>query len=121
MITFNNPSKTKINIIVNAANVAPSVGQTSYIMRKGQPVAVSIGLGSGVSGATGIKSITFVNKAGAVATLAEGNYSFSKESEILTINAMHINNMHNNGIMSRTYTITMNNTAATKLTVTLTR
>ena len=121
MITFNNPSKTKINVIVNAANVAPSVSQTSYIMREGQPVAVSIGLGSGVSGATGIKSITFVNKAGAVATLASGNYSFSNTSGVLTLNATHINNMYNNGIMSRAYTITMNNTAATKLTVTLIR
>lgn len=121
IITFNNPARTKINVILNAANEAPSISRTSYTMSKGQPVSVDINLGSGVSGATGIKSITFVNKSGTTITVADTNYSFSNSNGILQINATHINNMYNNGITSRSYTITMNNTSETKFVITLSR
>lgn len=107
-VSFNNLASTQVKIRLTAANVSPSInGSTSYTMRSGQPVLININLGSGTLGATGIRSITFVNKAGSTATLPSDMYTFNNGT--LTLKAAHINNVINNGITSRNYTIILNN------------
>ncbi|MCI8324875.1 MAG: hypothetical protein HFI54_14775 [Lachnospiraceae bacterium] len=118
IITLNNIVETQIKITLTAANIAPSISQTSYRMNKDKPVSVKINAGSGNLGATGIKSITFVMGNGSSAILGTNMYTFSGGT--LQLTATHINNVLNNGVTLRKYTITMNDKANTRFTITLT-
>lgn len=118
-VTFNNLAKTQAKFTLTAADIAPSVGSSSYRMTNGQPVLVNMDLGSGNLMATGIKSVTFLNKAGVTCTLATDMYTFA--DGIFKIKAAHVKNMFSNGVTTRQYTIVLNNKAATRLTFTVTR
>ena len=116
-IIFDDKAATKVNVTLNALDIAPSIEQTSYDMHYNQPVLVDINMGSGTLAATGIKSITFNTINGTPATLAPTGYSFADGT--LTLAATHINNVLHAGITSRDYIITLNDKASTRLKVTL--
>lgn len=118
-VTFNNLAKTQAKFTLTAANTAPSVSSSSYKMIKGQPVLVSMDLGSGNLMATGIKSVTFINKAGITSTLGTDMYIYA--DGIFKIRAAHVQNMFNNGVTARQFTVVLNNKASTRLTFTVTR
>lgn len=120
-ITFNNVASTKTTVTLTAENIAPSVKATSYTMISGQPVLVDIDLGSGNLAASGISSITFVSKTGVITTLAVSGYTFTSNNGRLTFAPAHISNVIKAGITHRSYTITLNNAVATRITVNLTQ
>lgn len=116
-VTFNNIAKTKASFVLTAPDVSPVLaGPSTYTMTKGQPILVKIDTGSGRLMATGIKSITFLNKANATTTLGSDMYTFSDGT--LKFKATHINNVLNNGIQSRPYTIILNDSKTTRITIT---
>ena len=116
-ITFNNIVSTQVKIALTADNIAPSITKSVYTMLSGQPVVVDIDLGSGNLAASGINSITFKTKTGALTTLTTNNYSFIDGK--LTLFPTHINNVLNAGITSREYNIILNDKASTCVTITI--
>lgn len=116
-ITFNNISNTTAAITLTAEDIAPTIGQTSYTMHNGKPVSVSMDLGSGNPGATGIASITFTNRRGILKTLETDQYTLV--DGVLTFNAAYIDSLIKGGVATRVHTVTLNNKEATKWQVTL--
>lgn len=102
------------------ANEAPSIAKTTYTMAAGTAVKIPVELGAGDLAATGIKRITYKNKSGADTELATSNYTFN--NGVLTFSAAYIDslmNTLNTPGASREFTITFDDTARTKVVVTL--
>jgi hypothetical protein len=116
-VVFDNMTKTKVVITLTAKEVAPSINGTVYTMESGQPVQVSVDLGSGTLRAVSIKSIMFKRESGAAAILPTSNYSFA--DGVLKFNAAYITSVINAGVTSRDYTVIFNDKAETKQTITL--
>lgn len=116
-ITFNNKAETRVTVTFSVEGTAPSVGISSYTIRRDQDVEIDIDLGDGGLAATGIKSIIY-NTASGVKTLSTDKYMY--KDGILTINGSYISSVINVGVVSRDYTILFDNAAGTKATITLT-
>ena len=99
------------------ANEAPSIAKTTYAMVAGTAVKIPVDLGAGELGATGIKSISYVQGSGKTANLETTKYSFS--NGVLTISAAYITDLLNASITSRDFTIIFNDAASTKVVVKL--
>ena len=92
----------------------PSIPTTTYTRVSGQPLAITVSLGTAPDNATGIESITFVNPTGVTKTLAEGtDYTFSGTT--LTINSNVVDGL----TADRTYKVTFNDTAKTAVDITV--
>lgn len=115
-VVFDNITKTKEVITLTAKEVAPTINGSVYTMRSGQPVQVNVNLGSGTIRATSIKSIIFKRDSGVLAVLPTSNYTFT--DGVLEFNAAYISALIK-GTTSRDYTITFNDKAETKQTITL--
>lgn len=98
---------------------APSIATTSYTAAADTAVEVPVDLGSGDLAATGISSVTYLNKAGETKTLADSDYTF--EDAKLTLTAATVNVFVNSANDTRTYTITFNDSAATTASFTLSK
>lgn len=120
-ITFDNIANTRAVITLNVADTPPSITSGTYKMISGQPVIVKINLGAGNLGATGIKSITFTNPSGAVATLAPKFYVLSKSDDTLSFTKEGVDTLLKSGIASRAFTVTLNDKAETHGVITLSR
>lgn len=94
--------------------VAPSIAKTSYTYT-GTPFVVKVDLGAGNLAANGISSITI---GGAVVNAAR--YSFDSTKGELTFDAAWISDQMS-GNSSRTYEITFDDTANTKINITITK
>ena len=115
-ITFDDHAETKETITLIADNVSkPSVDQKEYTLVSGKDVLISVDLGSGESGATGITSITYQNSEGKDSTLSSDQYTF--ENGILKIRGSYIKAVIETGATRREYTITFNNKEQTQKTV----
>lgn len=110
-IVFDNIVETQITITLTARDDTPSIIESTYYMHNDQAILVPIDFGSGNSGATGIKSITYINSTGAVTTLPTDKYSI--EDGQLRFKVSFINSLISAGIIQRDYTITLNDTAKT--------
>ncbi len=106
-----------VNVVWSVAEhvdqIAPSVGKTSYVMTAGQPINVSVDLGSGDLAATGIKSFSYNGRA-----LAANYYTYANGT--LTITAATVNYFLNNGISTAQLIVTFNDAASTQVTINLT-
>lgn len=116
-ITFDNVLKTQAEITVTAVDKAPEILQTNYTMTSGQPVRVDVDLGTGILGATGIQSITFVNKIGVKKTLEATEYVMA--DGVLKFKASYVTALIGNGNTSRDFEIMFNDAAKTSVTVTM--
>lgn len=96
---------------------APSVAQSSYVITAGSAVVVNVDLGVGDLAATGIASVTYKNSTGADKALASSNYTFANGK--LTFTSAFVDSLISAGVTSRDYTITFDDAAGTKATVTL--
>ncbi len=101
-----------------AKTAAPSIATTSYTMTKGTEVLVPINFGSGDLAATDIASITYKNSSNVETTLATESYSITDKNE-LRFRPSYIDTLIDGGIKTRAFTVTFNDTAKTKVTVTL--
>lgn len=106
-----------VNVVWSVAEhvdqVAPSVGKTSYVMTAGQPINVSVDLGSGDLAATGIKSFSYNGRA-----LAANYCTYANGT--LTITAATVDYFLNNGISTAQLIVTFNDAASTQVTINLT-
>lgn len=92
----------------------PSIATTTYTRVSGQPLAITVNLGTAPDNATGIESITFVNPTGVTKTLAVGtDYTFAGTT--LTINSNVVDGL----TADRTYKVTFNDTAKTAVDITV--
>ncbi len=98
-------------------DAAPSIPVKTYTMTQGQDVKVNVELGTGSLAAKAISGITYKNTSGAEVTLASSNYDFA--DGVLTIKSSYINDLFAYSVSSREYTVTFNDTAGTKQTITL--
>lgn len=115
-ITFDDNAGTKETITLTADNVsAPSIDQKEYTLVSGKDVLISVDLGSGEFGATGITSITYENASGNASTLPSDKYTF--ENGVLKIYGSYIKDVIEAGAKRREYTITFNDKASTKETI----
>lgn len=94
-------------------SMAPSIGKTFYVMEKGRDIRLSVDLGAGDLGGTGITSIT----AGAT-TLSSQQYALS--GRILTIKGSYVTTLMNQDVTSQEHIITFNDKAKTQIAITLT-
>lgn len=116
-ITFNNVCETKVTVALTADSVAPSIAKSSYTMVKDQAIEVNVNLGSGSLRANGIHVIKYTNKSGVKTTLSTDYYTF--ENGVLRLKKSYINSLVAGTTTSRDYTITFDNSAATKAVFTL--
>lgn len=116
-VNFNNVTTTSVVITLTADDIEPSNADVSSFINSGQPITVNVDLGSGTVGATGIKSITFINPTGAEKTLQTDKYTFA--DGVLTFEAAYIDMLLSNGVTSRTHVVTLNNKLETKMKITL--
>ncbi len=117
-IIFNDKNSTSVPITMKVDGTAPSIGKTDYTdIGRNENVEIDVDLGADSLAATGIKSITYQNRAGVTTTLSSDNYTFA--AGILTLKASLINSLIDGGIASRAYTITFDNVVETKETITL--
>lgn len=98
-------------------NYAPSIATTSYTMTAGTDLEVTVDLGGAGLAATGIESVAYVSPSGATKPVADTDYSFAGTK--LTLKSAHIDAALDAGITSRNYVITFNDTAKTKVTITV--
>lgn len=117
-VTFNDTAETKKKVTLVTNDVAPSVEQTEYTMTSGQPIQINVDLGSGTLAAKGVASITFVNGTGKTKVLPATDYTFV--DGVLEIKASYIDSLLNNGVTSRSHTITLNDAAKTQVKITCT-
>ncbi len=104
-------------VALRPKKVAPSIPKDSYVMNEGNPLSIGVDLGSGELEAKGIKEITFVNSNGVTKTVSTSDYSLVNNELIFT--ASYIDLLIGNGVQSRSFTVTFNDTAQTKKKVTL--
>lgn len=116
-ITFNNAVKTQVEVILKADDVAPVLNQNTYDMISAQPVLIDIDWGSGALGATGVQSITYEETPGAIVTVTADRYACADGE--LRFRGSYITSILGEGCLSRTFTITLNDTASTQMEVTL--
>ena len=118
-IIFNDKNSTSVPITMKVDGTAPSIGKTDYTdIGRNENVEIDVDLGADSLAATGIKSITYQNRAGVTTTLSSDNYTFA--AGILTLKASLINSLIDGGVASRAYTIIFDNVVGTKETATLT-
>lgn len=117
IITFNDKAETQVTVTFSAEGTAPSVGTSSYVMKRDQDIEVDIDLGDGALAASGIKSITY-NTASGARTLSTDRYLY--KDGVLTINGSYISSVIDAGVTSRDYTILFDNAAGTTAKITLT-
>lgn len=98
-------------------NKAPSIATKSYTMSAGTALTVTVDLGGADLAATGIESITYLSPSGASKTVASADYSLSGTT--LTFTANHIDSVLEANVTTRDYVITFNDTAKTKVTITV--
>ena len=115
-ILFDNAVGTTATITLTSEDKAPVIGAGPYRMQSGKDVSISVDLGSGSLGATGIKAITYDTKTG-TRNLAAQNYTYANGT--LTLKASYITSVIGAGVASRDYTIVLNDAAETTETVTL--
>jgi len=102
-------------ITTEPATAAPSISPASYTITAGTAVEVSFSYGVGDDAATAISSISYQNASGVTKTLKAEEYSVSANK--ITIAASVIDNLINNSITSRTYTVTFDNDATATFTL----
>lgn len=102
-----------------AKAAAPSIATTSYIMAENTEVLVPLDFGSGDLAATGITSVTYKNSSNQDSALTSDNYTVTDNNE-LRIRPSYLTSLIQGGTTSRAFTVTFNDTAATKVTVTFT-
>lgn len=113
-VQFNDIAKTKAVVKLAVSGKAPSVSTKTYTMKAGEPVVVSVDLGSGGLAATGIRSITYQKSSG-LTVLPSENYTYA--NGVLTIKASYISTVIKAGVSSRDYMITFNDLAKTHATI----
>lgn len=91
----------------------PTIATTTYPVTAGQDVVINVNL-NGV--ATGITSITYKNSSGADATLAAENFTFDATNGTLTMKSAYTDALASR---TRDFTIEFNDTAKTKIVVTV--
>lgn len=116
-VTFNNPIKTQAKVTLKADDAAPVLNQDTYNMISAQPVLIDLDWGSGALGATGVRSITYEDASGATVTVSTDRYA-CVDGE-LRFRGSYITAILGEGCLSRTFTITLNDTANTQMEVTL--
>ena len=99
------------------SEAAPSIKTTSYTMTSGESVSVALNFGAGELAATGVKSVTYKNSSNADKTVDSGSYAV--EGTTLRFKASFISSLISGGVSNRTYTVTFNDAANTKVNITL--
>ncbi len=95
---------------------APSIAVTDYTYTSGSALEIPVNLGAGDLAATGINRITYVNSSNVSTALSTDNWSYADGK--ITITESYITALAGNSV-TRDYKITFDDTAATKVTVTL--
>lgn len=95
---------------------APSIATTSYDMTADQAVTINVNLGKGDLAATAVTNVTYVNASGVVTNLPTTAWSY--ENGVVTISKDRVNTYLSAGA-DKTLTIVFNDTAPTKIDVTL--
>lgn len=100
-----------------SSGTAPSISTTTYTVVENVATLIPLEFGSGSTAATGIESITYKNSSGADTVLAADNYTITENNE-LRIKPSYTNALVQQGL-TRQFTVTFNDTAKTKVVITL--
>jgi hypothetical protein len=125
-VTFNNGAGTTDTVTLTYTapepepdDTAPSIEETEYTFTTGQPVEVTVDLGSGELAATGIDSILYLNSSGQEKTLDAANFTFAGTT--LTFKAAYIDSIITANVTERDYTIVFDDAESTEVVITLTK
>ncbi len=122
-VTFNDTDATTDTVELTytlppVTGAAPSIATTSYSFSSGNPVAITVDLGSGDLAATGIASMTYSSTTGDKPVDAS-SYTFAGNT--LTFTSAYINSMISISVTNRVFTVKFNDSANTTVVVTLHR
>ncbi len=99
---------------------APSIATTAYTATANTPLEITVDLGAGSKAATGIESVTYLNKAGEAKTVdATTGYTYANSK--VTLTAATIDTFVGSSNTTRTYKITFNDTAKTAVDIVLSK
>lgn len=100
-----------------STGTAPSIATTTYKVVENVATLIPLEFGSGSAAATGIESITYKNSSNVDTVLAEENYTITDANE-LRIKPSYTNALVQQGL-TRSFTVTFDDTAKTKVVITL--
>ncbi len=102
------------------ASAAPSIATTEYTATAETPIEITVNLGVGDAAATGIASITYVNKSGVTKDVeVDTGYTFSDNK--ITLTAATVDAFVNSTNDTRVYTVTFDDSADTTVNITLSK